>query len=320
MVGSRDTFSPFEYVNHTAVRNVSGLLHFFIFINPRRHCTTFINCLFNLILLLTQTDSEKKSPSAHWAHKIQTNKQFICFMIRNHHKVNMCGTKNTANGNWPFARAAINLHLHSIYVMYIAKLCRRSAVWIVRVRFTKLNYTKVLAESPKCISKPLPIRRFVGRALFLPVCSHALLDRSCKKKNLCSISFEFIAIINRAIELKSIPKFPRDTRTHHCWQKRCSFRKSNQSNMNIKIPFFVRIRILGTHSSSLCLLPGIFFGECIVFAFVCVDALRGVDLYTKSAIIFRIKAISIFYVAIFLGFFLFFERARVLRLTVIAIQ
>lgn len=105
-----------------------------------------------------------------------------------------------------------------------------------------------------------------------------------QKKNLCSISFEFIAIINRAIELKSIPKFPRDTRTHHCWQKRCSLRKSNQSNMNIKIPFFVRIRILDTHSSSLCLLPDIFFfrGMYRLCVRVCGCATRSGSLYQIS--------------------------------------
>lgn len=54
--------------------------------------------------------------------------------------------------------------------------------------------------------------------------------------------------------------------------------------MNIKIPFFVRIRILDTHSSSLCLLPDIFFsrGMYRLCVRVCGCATRSGSLYQIS--------------------------------------
>lgn len=140
---------------------------------------------------------------------------------KNHHKANMCREKKNANnGNWPFPlNGNESSFVFNVYIFkYVAECIRKKKKRresIESLSFDSLNWItpKVYVE---CSENAFQIHRFVGRVfllllLLLLVCFLFSLFRVRSfrwKKNLCTISFGFIAIINRAIELKSISELP----------------------------------------------------------------------------------------------------------------
>lgn len=156
----------------------------------------------------------------------------------------------------------MNLHLYSIPRFWRR---RREIDWIVFVRLTNLNWKciKIYVDNRHCRVSRMHFEAMAIASFCLP--SFLCDEFGGEKEFICTLSFEFIAIIKRAIELKSISK-PPETHT-----RRYSFRISNQTRMNIKMPSLVCARILDSSSSLPAIFPPRF---CIVFGCELVSGFR----------------------------------------------